>query len=134
MNTRRHLLPMWGLRLLCSHYVRHRFTFPAIFPVGYPARALGLFAVGWIWRHQQLGIWFCHTPANWPLFLLLLVMLPISLWAAPTTFREQYSIPRLYSALGLLSIYDSYHIQQPLSRVAVAECGRLHSAWEYWSR
>lgn len=56
--------------------------------------AVGILAAAWIWRRLIIGIWYRRTPADWPLFFLLLVMLPISLWAAPAPLRQEYAIPR----------------------------------------
>ncbi|NJN82764.1 MAG: hypothetical protein HC802_11135 [Caldilineaceae bacterium] len=70
--------------------------FPARFPSWTVYVAIGLLSAGWIWRRRRLGIWFQRTPADWPVFFLLLVMLPVSLWAAPEPLRNQYSIPKAY--------------------------------------
>ena len=56
--------------------------------------AIGILAAGWLWRRLTIGVWFRRTPADWPLFFLFLVMLPISVWAAPGPLRVEYSIPR----------------------------------------
>jgi len=56
--------------------------------------AIGILAAGWLWRRLTIGVWFRRTPADWPIFFLFLVMLPVSVWAAPGPLREQYSIPR----------------------------------------
>ena len=68
--------------------------FPGRFPeLAIPA-AIGILAAGWLWRRWTIGVWFRRTPADWPIFFLFLVMLPISIWAAPGPLREEYSIPR----------------------------------------
>ncbi|MBX2997208.1 MAG: O-antigen ligase family protein [Caldilineaceae bacterium] len=42
----------------------------------------------------MIGVWYQRTPADWPIFFLFLVMLPISIWAAPGPLRAEYSMPR----------------------------------------
>lgn len=56
--------------------------------------AVGILAAGWVWRRLTIGIWYRRTPADWPLFFLLLVLLPIALWTAPDPLRQEYAIPR----------------------------------------
>lgn len=68
--------------------------FPSRFSGGELAVAIGILALGWVWRRLTIGVWFRRTPADWPLFFLFLVMLPISIWAAPGPLRQEYSIPR----------------------------------------
>ena len=73
--------------------------FPGRFPTWAPGVGLLVLVSGWIWRRWRLGIWYARTPADWPIFFLFAVMLPISVWAAPGPLREQYSIPRAYILL-----------------------------------
>ncbi|HXF63701.1 MAG TPA: O-antigen ligase family protein [Caldilineaceae bacterium] len=73
--------------------------FPQRFPPWAVYASLLLLAGGWVWRRLRLGVWYTPTPADWPIFLLFGVMLPISLWVAPAPLREQYSIPRAYILL-----------------------------------
>lgn len=68
--------------------------FPGRFESQEIAVAVGILAAGWVWRRLTIGVWFRRTPADWPLFFLFLVMLPVSVWAAPGPLREEYSIPR----------------------------------------
>jgi O-antigen ligase len=58
--------------------------------------AVGLLAAGWLWRRIRLGYWLQRTPADWPIFFLFFVMLPIAVWAAPQPLRVQYSWPKVY--------------------------------------
>jgi len=68
--------------------------FPGRFESQEIAVAIGILAAGWLWRRLTIGVWFRRTPADWPIFFLFLVMLPISVWAAPGPLRVEYSIPR----------------------------------------
>jgi O-antigen ligase len=68
--------------------------FPGRFGMGEIAFAVGLLALGWVWRRLMIGVWYQRTPADWPIFFLFAVMLPVSIWAAPGPLREEYSIPR----------------------------------------
>ena len=68
--------------------------FPGRFPTFAIPAAIAMLAAGWLWRRWTIGVWFRRTPADWPIFFLFLVMLPISIWAAPSPLREEYSIPR----------------------------------------
>lgn len=77
--------------------------FPGRFPTIAIPVAIALLVAGWFWRRWHVGVWFRRTPADWPLFFLFLVMLPISIWAAPEPLREQYSIPR-----GLILIWNFF--------------------------
>ena len=70
--------------------------FPQRFPSWLPYVALVILAAGWIWRRLRLGLWYRRTPADWPLFFLFGIMLPVSIWAAPGPLRVEYSIPRAY--------------------------------------
>ncbi|OUC08510.1 hypothetical protein RY27_08520 [Litorilinea aerophila] len=73
--------------------------FPARFPPWTIPLSLVFLALGWLWRRWRLGLWCRSTPADWPLFFLLGLMLPISLWAAPEPLRMAHSIPRAYILL-----------------------------------
>lgn len=79
--------------------------FPGRFPAWAAYASFGLLAAGWLWRRFTLGIWFRRTPADWPLFFLFLVMLPVSLWAAPGPLREEYSIPKAYILLWNFALF-----------------------------
>jgi len=68
--------------------------FPGRFESEDIAVVVGFLAAGWVWRRLTIGIWFRRTPADWAIFFLFFVMLPVSVWAAPGPLREQYSIPR----------------------------------------
>ena len=84
---------LWGELLLLSVtapilYLPQRFGQTVILC------AVGSLAGGWFWRRWRMGVWYQRTPADWPLFLLLVVMLPIAVWAAPASIREQYAWPK----------------------------------------
>jgi putative inorganic carbon (HCO3(-)) transporter len=49
--------------------------------------------VALLWRHRCLGIWFAGTPADLVLVVLLL-LLPLAVWAAPGETRTAYAFPR----------------------------------------
>lgn len=55
---------------------------------------LCLLVTGWIWRRWRIGVWYRATPADWPIFLLLGVMLPVAVWAAPESLRQEYAWPK----------------------------------------
>src|SRR5690606_23295715 len=79
--------------------------FPSFFPPGAPIVGLLLLAGSWLWRRWKLGVWLARSPADLSLFLLLLVMLPVSLWVAPASLRAAYSIPRAYILVWNLSLF-----------------------------
>lgn len=76
--------------LACSAPVLY---FPAAFPGWARPAALLLLAGGWLWRRSQWGVWRAHTPAD-PALAVLLLLLPVALWAAPEPLRQRYSWPR----------------------------------------
>ncbi|MCC6167816.1 MAG: hypothetical protein IT329_11355, partial [Caldilineaceae bacterium] len=67
--------------------------FPDRFPGWARLLALGLLAAGWGLRRLALGRWRVSTPAT-PALDLLLLLLPLALWAAPEALRQRYSWPR----------------------------------------
>lgn len=67
-------------------------------PIGITS-GLALLAGGWMWRRVREGVWYEATPADWPILLLVLVMLPAAVWAAPEPLRSQYAWPRAYVLL-----------------------------------
>lgn len=56
--------------------------------------AFAVLALAWVWRRVRLGIWYQRTPADWPALLLIGVILPVSVWAAPVALRMEYSWPK----------------------------------------
>lgn len=78
---------------------------PGAFPPLAIVVSLSLLGFGWVWRRWTLGYWMRRTPADWPLFFLFVIMLPISLWAAPAPLREEYSIPRAYILVWNLALF-----------------------------
>lgn len=67
--------------------------FPERFPGWARLLALGLLAAGWGLRRIALGRWRAATPAT-PALDLLILLLPLALWAAPEPLRQRYSWPR----------------------------------------
>ena len=88
--------------------------FPSHFPVGSQLIGLLFLILGWVCRTKLLGSWFVHTPADWPLWFWFLICLPVSVLVAPTTLREQYSLPR---AMILIWNFNLFWF-------VVAHCGR----------
>lgn len=97
--------PTLAGELLCLLLAAPALYFPNWFPVWAPWTSLALLAGGWLWRRWRLGVWLARTPADWPLFFLFGVMLPVSLWAAPPGLREEYSIPRTYILVWNFSLF-----------------------------
>lgn len=79
--------------------------FPARFPTEVLGLAVFLLAGGWMVRRLRLGVWYVRTPTDWALVLLLVIMLPIAVWAAPLPLREQYSWPRAYILLWNFALF-----------------------------
>ena len=94
MDLRRYWDAPFFVELLLLALTAPVLYFPDRFESQEIAVAVGILAAGWVWRRLTIGVWFRRTPADWPLFFLFLVMLPISVWAAPGPLREEYSIPR----------------------------------------
>ncbi len=78
--------------------------FPSYFPVWTRGLALALLAAGWGWRRLRLGVWRAATPAT-PALDLLMLLLPVALWAAPAPLREQYSLPRALILLWNFALF-----------------------------
>jgi O-antigen ligase len=68
--------------------------FPSRFPPWMQVASLGLLLLGLLWRRYRLGQWFPPTPADLPLWLWFLVLLPMSVVVAPPYLRDKYSLPR----------------------------------------
>ena len=80
--------------LLCLLLAAPALYFPNWFPTWTPWVSLALLGISWLWRSARLGCWLVRTPADWPMFFLFAVMLPVAVWAAPEPLRAQYSFPR----------------------------------------
>ncbi|RLT43841.1 MAG: hypothetical protein DWI57_03820 [Chloroflexi bacterium] len=93
-----HILQYWDtpffVEILLLALTAPVLYFPGRFQAAEIAFAIGILAAGWFWRRLTIGVWFRRTPADWPIFFLFAVMLPIAVWAAPGALREQYAIPR----------------------------------------
>lgn len=68
--------------------------FPGRFEVSAIAFGVGLLGLGWVCRRLMIGVWYQRTPADWAIFFLFFVMLPVSVWAAPDPLRQEYAFPR----------------------------------------
>jgi len=79
---------------LCLLLATPALYFPNWFPVWASWVSLAVLGAGWVWRRWRLGRWMVRTPADWPLFFLFAVMLPVAVWAAPEPLRSQYAMPR----------------------------------------
>ena len=99
MRVKRWIDPNLAVELLLLALAAPALYFPGWFPAWAPYAAFGALVAGWAWRRWRLGIWYAPTPADWPIFFLFGVMLPVAVWAAPGPLREQYSIPRAYILL-----------------------------------
>jgi len=94
MNLRRYWdIPLF-VELILLAITAPILYFPSRFSDGEIVGTIGILAMGWLWRRFTIGIWFRRIPADWPIFFLFIIMLPISIWAAPGPLREQYSTPR----------------------------------------
>lgn len=91
--------------LFCLLLAAPALYFPNWFPSWAPWASLALLGAGWLWRWRRLGQWWTATPADWPLFLLFAVLLPIAVWAAPPILRDQYAIPRSLILLWNLACF-----------------------------
>ena len=99
MRVNRRIDPTFAVELLLLALAAPALYFPGWFPAWAPYAAFGALVAGWVWRRWRLGVWYAPTPADWPIFFLFAVMLPVALWAAPGPLRQQYSIPRAYILL-----------------------------------
>ena len=91
--------------------------------------ASALLLLLWPWRRLRLGVWCARTPADWPVFLLFVVMLPVALWAAPSPLREEYAIPRaliLWWNFSLFWVVITYG-SRSVHLLAVAAAGFMAS-------
>lgn len=80
-------------------YLPQRFELDAVLFAG------GLLAASWLWRRLWTGVWYAATPADWPIILLVVVMLPVAVWAAPDPLRTQYAWPRALVLLWNLHLF-----------------------------
>ena len=80
-------------------YLPQRFELDAVLFAG------GLLAASWLWRRLWTGVWYAATPADWPILLLFVVMLPVAVWAAPDPLRTQYAWPRALVLLWNLHLF-----------------------------
>jgi putative inorganic carbon (hco3(-)) transporter len=84
----------FGVEMLLLLLAAPLLYFPARFGEAGLIFGIGLLAAGWLWRRVRLGYWLQRTPADWPIFFLFFVMLPVAVWAAPDPLRQEYAIPR----------------------------------------
>src|SRR5690349_10117927 len=71
------------------------------------ALGIGLLALSWTVRGATSGEWIARNPANLALWFWLLVMLPIAIWAAPPSLRDEYAWPRTYILLWDFALFNS---------------------------
>lgn len=94
----RALRPYWdttfAVELLLLAITAPLLYFPDRFEMAEVAFGVGLLGLGWVWRRLMIGIWYQRTPADWAIFFLFFVMLPVSVWAAPGPLRQEYALPR----------------------------------------
>src|SRR5881628_3808666 len=67
---------------------------PEHFPSWTLGLALALAASTWLWRRWHLQQWIQRSPAEWPLFFLFGVMLPVAVAVVPAPLRQLYSTPK----------------------------------------
>jgi len=116
MRVSRWIDPTFAVELLLLALAAPALYFPGWFPAWAPYTALVVLVAGWIWRRWRLGVWYAPTPADWPIFFLYVVMLPVALWAAPGPLREEYSIPRAYILLWNLCLFWTFVTHASRSR------------------
>jgi putative inorganic carbon (hco3(-)) transporter len=105
-----------AIEVACLFLAMPTIYFPNAFPTWTIAVGFVLLFAGLVWRRRRLGLWRVQTPADWPLILLFLVMLPISVVVAPPLLREAYSIPRAVILIWnfcLFSLAVTYVSQSP---------------------
>ncbi len=68
--------------------------FPNKFPPRFVYLGVGMLIAGVIVRKYSSGKFIEHTTADKVIGTILLVLLPLSIWSAPTPLRIQYAIPR----------------------------------------
>jgi len=82
------------------------FYFPQRFPEWGAWLGVGLLVALWPLRRALSGRWAVTLPvAGGALWFWLLVMLPIAVWAAPDSLRQQYSLPRAAILLWNFSLF-----------------------------
>ena len=116
VHTKSRLDTTFAVELLVLLAAAPMLYFPARLPPWAPAVGFLFLAAGWLYRRRRLGIWYVFTPADLPILFLLVVMLPISIWAAPAPLRMQFSIPRTYILLWSLCVFATVGCYGSLSR------------------
>lgn len=93
--------------------------FPNRFHVWAPAVGFLILLAGLLYRRYRLGIWYRSTPADLPLLILFVVLLPIAVWAAPPPLRVKYSIPRTYILLWNLYLFTVVVLHSSRNRSSI---------------
>jgi putative inorganic carbon (HCO3(-)) transporter len=96
MHTSASLRAAFLVELLLLVAAAPALYFPHWFPFWAVPLSLALLAAGWLHRKRRLGVWLVRTPADWPLFFLFLVMLPVAVWVTPDELRTSVALPRAY--------------------------------------
>jgi len=86
------------------------------FPGWAPYLGLALLAGSWLWRRVRMGRWWVSTPADWPLWFLFGVMLPVSVLVAPDPLREQYSLSRALIMVWNFSLFSTVAVHASTRR------------------
>lgn len=70
---------------------------------------LGFFLLALLWplRRWTTGRWSAQMPVAWALWFWFLIMLPVAVWAAPSSLRTQYSWPRATILVWNFSLFWS---------------------------
>jgi len=99
MRTTKSLLPLdmmasFVLELFLLFLAAPFIYLPERFPSSVITLALLLAASTWLWRRWRLHQWLERSPAEWPLFFLFGIMLPVAVAVAPAPLRQLYAIPK----------------------------------------
>lgn len=91
------------------------FYFSSSLALWAPVMGLVLLAAAWGWRRRCLGYWYMRTPADWALGLLVL-LLPMGIWAAPPDLRTSYAYPRVLILIWDLALFSALVVHTARSR------------------
>ncbi len=105
-NLRRWWDTTFAVELLLLAVTAPILYFPSRFGTTEIAFAVGLLALGWVWRRLMIGVWYQRTPADWAIFFLFFVMLPVSIWASPGPLRAEYAWPKALVLIWNLHLFS----------------------------
>jgi hypothetical protein len=110
------------------------------FPAWAPFVGVAVLAGGWVWRRVRMGRWWVSTPADWPLWFLFGVMLPVSVLVAPGPLREQYALPRALIMVWNFCLFATVAVhagtRRSSFRLLTYGCSaqaRLSPCWRPWA-